>query len=79
MPVEKFVDIIAPLQPSFIHHPESKRLIVAMLDEVCCDADETYFDVPRMRVQAHDAYLTAGVGYQLHPHRDTWYAAPARR
>ena len=77
LPVEKFVDIIAPLQPRFIHHPESKRLIAAMLDEVCCDADETYFDVPRMRVQAHDAYLTAGVGYQLHPHRDTWYAAPS--
>ena len=51
-------------------------MIAAILDEVGCDPDKTYFDVPRMRVQAHDAYLTAGVGYQLHPHRDTWYAAP---
>ena len=69
-------DRCAPLQPAFIHHPESKKLIAAILDEVGCDPDQTYFDVPRMRVQAHDAYLTAGVGYQLHPHRDTWYAAP---
>jgi hypothetical protein len=76
LPVEKFVDIVAPLQPHFIHHPESKRLIAAILDDFGCDADLTYFDVPRMRVQAHGGYLTAGVGYQLHPHRDTWYAAP---
>jgi hypothetical protein len=76
LPVEQFVEIVAPLMPAFIHHPESKRLIAAILDEVRCDPDKTYFDVPRMRVQAHDAYLTAGVGYQLHPHRDTWYAAP---
>jgi hypothetical protein len=76
LPVEQFVEIVAPLQPAFIHHPESKSLIAAILDEVGCNLDKTYFDVPRMRVQAHDAYLTAGVGYQLHPHRDTWYAAP---
>jgi len=76
LPVEKFVEIVAPLQPHFIHHPESKRLIATILEDLGCDADQTYFDVPRMRVQAHDAYLTAGVGYQLHPHRDTWYAAP---
>jgi hypothetical protein len=76
LPVEKFVEIVAPLQPAFIHHPESKRLIAAILDEVGCDLDQTYFDVPRMRVQTHGSYLTAGVGYQLHPHRDTWYAAP---
>jgi hypothetical protein len=76
LPVEQFVEIVAPLQPAFIHHPESKRLIAELLDELGCDPDKTYFDVPRMRVQAHDAYLTAGVGYQLHPHRDTWYAAP---
>jgi ectoine hydroxylase-related dioxygenase (phytanoyl-CoA dioxygenase family) len=23
-----------------------------------------------------DGYLTAGVGYAFHPHRDTWYSAP---
>jgi hypothetical protein len=76
LPVERFVEIVAPLQPHFIHHPESKRLIADVLDEFGCDPERTYFDVPRLRVQTHDDYLTAGVGYRLHPHRDTWYAAP---
>ncbi len=76
LPVERFVEIVAPLQPRFIHHPESKRLIQAILDDLGCDLGQTYFDVPRLRVQADGDYLTAGVGYRLHPHRDTWYAAP---
>jgi hypothetical protein len=76
LPVEKFVEIVAPLQPHFIHHPESKRLIRAIVTDLGCDPEQTYFDVPRLRVQAHGDYLTAGVGYRLHPHRDTWYAAP---
>jgi hypothetical protein len=76
LPVERFVEIVAPLQPRFIHHAESKRLIQAILDEFGCDPEQTYFDVPRLRVQADGDYLTAGVGYRLHPHRDTWYAAP---
>jgi hypothetical protein len=76
LPVERFVEIVAPLQPAFIHHPESKRLIQAIIDEFGCDLDKTYLDVPRMRVQAHGDYLTSGVGYRIHPHRDTWYAAP---
>jgi hypothetical protein len=76
LPVEKFVEIVAPLQPRFIHHPESKRLIQALLDDFGCDGERTYFDVPRLRVQSSGDYLTAGVGYRLHPHRDTWYAAP---
>jgi phytanoyl-CoA dioxygenase PhyH len=76
LPVERFVEIVAPLLPRFIHHPESKRLIQAVLAEAGCDPELTYFDVPRLRVQAHGDYLTAGVGYRLHPHRDTWYAAP---
>jgi hypothetical protein len=76
LPVEKFVEIVAPLVPRFIHHPETKGLLQAVLEEMGCDMSRTYFDVPRMRVQSHAGYLTAGVGYQLHPHRDTWYAAP---
>jgi hypothetical protein len=76
LPVSAFVDIVAPLLPRFIHHPESKRLIQALVADVGCDPEQTYFDVPRLRVQADGEYLTAGVGYRLHPHRDTWYAAP---
>jgi len=77
MPVQQFVSIVAPLQPRFIHHPRTKDLIADVLLEAGCDPEETYFDVPRLRVMSSSGYLTAGVGYQLHPHRDTWYSAPA--
>lgn len=76
MPVEEFVAIFGPLKPKFIHHPESKRLIKAMLEDFGCDMETTYLDVPRLRAVTSDAYLTSGVGYAHHPHRDTWYSAP---
>jgi len=76
MPVEKFVEIFGPLKPKFIHHPESKRLIREILKDFGCELDETYQDVPRLRAVTSDAYLTSGVGYAHHPHRDTWYSAP---
>jgi hypothetical protein len=76
MSVEKFVEIFAPLKPRFIHHPESKRLIKEMLADFGCDPETTYLDVPRLRAVTSDGYLTSGVGYAHHPHRDTWYSAP---
>ena len=76
LPVEEFVAIVAPLKPRFIHHPKSKQLIRDLLNELGCDMDKTYFDVPRMRVVTHGGYLNAGVAYPLHPHRDSWYASP---
>ena len=77
MPVEKFVEIFGPLKPKFIHHPESKRLIREILKDFGCDVEETYQDVPRLRAVTSDAYLTSGVGYAHHLHRDTWYSAPS--
>jgi hypothetical protein len=76
MPVESFVEIFGPLKPKFIHHPESKRLIRAVLEDFGCDLDLTYQDVPRLRAVTSDGYLTSGVGYAHHLHRDTWYSAP---
>jgi hypothetical protein len=76
MSVEEFVDVCAPLKPAFIHHQRTKELIQAMLVELGCDAEQTYFDVPRLRSMTSDDYLKAGVGYQFHPHRDTWFSAP---
>lgn len=76
MPVEEFVAIFGPLKPKFIHHPESKRLIRAVLEDFGCDLNDTFQDVPRLRAVTSDAYLTSGVGYAHHPHRDTWYSAP---
>jgi hypothetical protein len=76
LPVEDCVARLARLKPAFIHHPRSKALIQQLLAELGCDAGETYFDVPRLRSAMPGDYLTAGIAYAFHPHRDTWYSAP---
>ena len=76
MPPERYVEILADLKPTFIHHPRAKELIAGLLAELGCDIERTYFDVPRLRTMAHGEYLNAGLAYQFHPHRDTWFSAP---
>ncbi len=76
LPVERFVEIFGPVKPRFIHHPKTKQLIAAVMEEFGCDLEQTYLDVPRFRGVSSDGYLTAGVGYAHHPHRDTWWSAP---
>jgi hypothetical protein len=76
LPVEQYVAILSRLKPRFIHHPKSKKLLQLILTEHGCDVDKTYFDVPRMRSSTSDNYLTTGIAYAWHPHRDTWYSAP---
>ena len=76
IPVEQYVEILAALKPKFIHHPRSKELIQGLLTDLDCDLEKTYFDVPRLRTMAPDDYLTAGLAYAFHPHRDTWFSAP---
>ena len=77
MDVESYAKLLTKLKPSFIHHPESKQHIQAMLAEFGCDLTKTYFDVPKLRSSTSDGYLTTGIAYAWHPHRDTWYSAPA--
>lgn len=76
LPVAEYVRIAAALKPAFIHHPESKRLVRALLLDLGCDPERTYFDVPRLRSSTSGGYLTTGIAYAFHPHRDTWYSAP---
>jgi hypothetical protein len=76
LPVEQYAAILADLKPKFIHHSTTKVLMQGMLREFGCDPERTYFDVPRMRTATHGGYLTAGIAYAFHPHRDTWYSAP---
>jgi hypothetical protein len=76
MPVEQYVAIVSPLKPKFIHHPETKKLLRDLVADCGCDLNETYIDVPRLRMVTSHGYLTSGVGYAHHPHRDTWYSAP---
>ncbi len=76
MPVEEYAAILTELKPKFIHHPESKSYLQGILRELGFDIDKTYFDVPRLRTATSDNYLTTGIAYAFHPHRDTWYSAP---
>ena len=76
LPVDQFSKILADLKPRFIHHPECKRLLPELLRELGCDLDKTYFDVPRLRTSTSDNFLSTGISYAFHPHRDTWYSAP---
>jgi hypothetical protein len=76
MEVEEFVERFAPLKSGFIHHPDSLDHICAILHELGWDPDDTYVDGPRLRVATSHGYLTSGVAYAHHPHRDTWYSAP---
>ena len=76
MPAPDFAAILNALKPAFIHHPTSKECIREILRDFGCDVGKTYFDVPRMRSSTSDDYLTTGIAYAFHPHRDTWYSAP---
>jgi hypothetical protein len=76
LPVEQFAAVLADLKPRFIHHPRCKELLPVVMSELGCDLDRTYFDVPRMRTSTSNDYLTSGISYAFHPHRDCWYSAP---
>jgi len=76
MAVEHCVQILADLKPKFIHHARCKELIQRLLAERGCELEKTYFDVPRLRTAFPSNYLSSGIAYAFHPHRDTWYSAP---
>jgi len=76
LPVERYAEILSELKPAFIHHPRSKECIQAILRDFGCDVERTYFDVPRLRTSTAEDYLTTGIAFAFHPHRDTWYSAP---
>ena len=76
LPAEKVAEILAVLKPAFIHHPECKRLLPQILEEHGVDLGKVYFDVPRMRSAYPSSFLSSGIAYAFHPHRDTWYSAP---
>jgi hypothetical protein len=73
---EEVAVILAKLKPQFVHHPECKQIIPQIMAERGIELDKLYFDVPRMRSAYSADFLTAGIAYAFHPHRDTWYSAP---
>ncbi len=74
---EEVAAVLATLKPRFIHHPECKKLIPALMVERGIDPDKLYFDVPRLRSAYPPEFLASGIAYAFHPHRDTWYSAPS--
>jgi hypothetical protein len=76
LPVEGCAAALADLKPRFIHHSRSRELLRQVLLEFGCDGERTYFDLPRLRSAMPRDYLTSGIAYAFHPHRDTWYSAP---
>ena len=74
--VEECARTLATLKPTFIHHPECKRLLPEIVSSIGGDPEAVYFDVPRLRSAYPTHYLTSGIAYAFHPHRDTWYSAP---
>jgi hypothetical protein len=76
LPVEKFVEIISKLKPAFTHHPEAKDHLRGLFEELGADPEQTYFDVPKLRIVSTHGYLTSGMGYAYKAHRDMWYACP---
>jgi hypothetical protein len=74
--VEEFVNRAGPLKSRFTNDQHTKELVRNLLSEFGCDLDDTYFDVPRLRVVPAHGYLTSGVSYAYKAHRDIWYASP---
>src|SRR6185436_12663619 len=71
--------LLGKLKPQFIHHPESKRHLQNIMADFGCDLNLSYYDVPRLRSSTSNDYLTSGIAYAWHPHRDTWYSAPSNQ
>ena len=46
MDVESYAELLGKLKPAFIHHPESKWHLTAILEDLGRDLEKTYFDVP---------------------------------
>jgi hypothetical protein len=74
--VTEAVEILARLKPQFIHDSRTRDRLQRLLVDVGCDPHQTFQDVPRLRVAYPADYLTTGLAYAHHPHRDTWYSAP---
>ena len=74
--VREFVACAGPLKSKFTNDAKTKRLCQELVTAMGCDPEETYFDLPRLRVAPPGEYLTSGVSYAYKPHRDTWYAHP---
>lgn len=73
---EELAPLLGKLKPAFTHHPESKRLVAKILEELGTDLDDCHIDVPKLRTAYPTGHLTKGIAYAFPWHRDTWYGGP---
>jgi hypothetical protein len=73
---EELAPLLGKLKPTFTHHPESKRLVAKILEELGVDLDDCHADVPKLRTAYPSGHLTKGIAYAFPWHRDTWYGGP---
>jgi hypothetical protein len=76
LPVKSFIERVGALKSGFTNDLITKTLVRDILVSFGCDLEETYFDVPRLRVVPHGDYLSSGVSYAYKAHRDIWYSSP---
>jgi hypothetical protein len=76
LPQPDFVSRVSSLKSTFTNHQRTKELVRELVIAMGADPQETYFDLPRLRVIPSEEYLTTGVSYNYKAHRDTWYAGP---
>ena len=79
MAVEAYAAVLSQVKPAFIHDVRCKRLISELVEQAGADPDLVYFDVPRLRSATAQQYLTTGIAFAFHPHRDMWYSAPPQQ
>lgn len=68
--------LLGRLKPSYTHHPEARRLVVGILQELGVDLDDCHLDVPKLRTSYPTGHLTKGIAFAFGGHRDTWYGSP---
>lgn len=76
LPVKSFIERVGALKSGFTNDLTTKLLVRDILISFGCDLEDTYFDVPRLRVVPHGDYLSSGVSYAYKAHRDIWYSSP---
>ena len=74
--VEEYAQILSDLKPAFIHHPKSKEYIQGSSATSVATPTRPTSTCRGTRSSTSDNYLTSGIAYAFHPHRDTWYSAP---
>ena len=73
---EAFIERVSPLKSRFVNDDRTKELTRDLVIAMGCDPEDTYFDLPRLRVIPSEGFLTTGVSYNYKAHRDSWYAHP---